>query len=166
MMWTASLPIATNPFMDDHLIYAMVIVGLWLIGNGHVWAAAGGTARSATRSPSSSRPPTSATGAPYPSRCSGGGAGHAAGGGGAGGDAAGACQEPGSVPLQPGPGLLLLPDGYPPDVIIDTRGRCGIGHTRSSPCGRGGPAPFPRNRPTIRVGCGMERRSTHGDDVP
>ena len=41
LMWTASLPIATNPFMDDHLVYALVIVGLWLIGNGHVWGAGG-----------------------------------------------------------------------------------------------------------------------------
>ncbi|MFC7479262.1 hypothetical protein ACFQX7_03185 [Luedemannella flava] len=28
MMWMASLPIATNPFLDDHIIYALVIVGL------------------------------------------------------------------------------------------------------------------------------------------
>lgn len=28
MMWMASLPITTNPFLDDHLIYALVIVAL------------------------------------------------------------------------------------------------------------------------------------------
>jgi thiosulfate dehydrogenase [quinone] large subunit len=28
MMWMASLPIATNPFLDEHLIYALVIIGL------------------------------------------------------------------------------------------------------------------------------------------
>jgi thiosulfate dehydrogenase [quinone] large subunit len=30
LMWMASLPIATNPFIDDHVIYALVIVGLAL----------------------------------------------------------------------------------------------------------------------------------------
>jgi thiosulfate dehydrogenase (quinone) large subunit len=35
MMWGASLPIATNPFMDDHLIYAMVIVALALMRMGN-----------------------------------------------------------------------------------------------------------------------------------
>jgi thiosulfate dehydrogenase (quinone) large subunit len=29
-MWTAVLPTANNPFMDDHLIYAGTIVGLAL----------------------------------------------------------------------------------------------------------------------------------------
>jgi len=44
LMWLASLPLKTNPFMDDHLIYGMVIVGLALIhagetfGLGKVWA--------------------------------------------------------------------------------------------------------------------------------
>jgi thiosulfate dehydrogenase [quinone] large subunit len=33
-MWAASLPITTNPFMDDHLIYAVVLVGLALIHAG------------------------------------------------------------------------------------------------------------------------------------
>jgi thiosulfate dehydrogenase [quinone] large subunit len=28
LMWMASLPIATNPFVDDHIIYALVIIGL------------------------------------------------------------------------------------------------------------------------------------------
>jgi thiosulfate dehydrogenase [quinone] large subunit len=28
MMWMASLPITTNPFIDDHLVYAVVLIGL------------------------------------------------------------------------------------------------------------------------------------------
>jgi thiosulfate dehydrogenase [quinone] large subunit len=34
LMWTAVLPPANNPFMDDHLIYAGTIVGLALIHAG------------------------------------------------------------------------------------------------------------------------------------
>jgi thiosulfate dehydrogenase (quinone) large subunit len=34
LMWTASLPPETNPFMDDHLVYALVLVALALIGAG------------------------------------------------------------------------------------------------------------------------------------
>ena len=34
LMWTAVLPPANNPFMDDHLIYAMVLVVLALLGAG------------------------------------------------------------------------------------------------------------------------------------
>lgn len=34
MMWTAVLPPANNPFMDDHLIYALVVVVLALAGAG------------------------------------------------------------------------------------------------------------------------------------
>jgi thiosulfate dehydrogenase [quinone] large subunit len=34
LMWTAVLPPANNPFMDDHLINALVIVGLALFGAG------------------------------------------------------------------------------------------------------------------------------------
>ncbi|GGO66772.1 hypothetical protein [Nonomuraea cavernae] len=30
MMWAAALPLTTNPFMDDHIIYAIVLVGLAL----------------------------------------------------------------------------------------------------------------------------------------
>jgi thiosulfate dehydrogenase [quinone] large subunit len=47
LMWTASLPVATNPFMDEHLIYAMVLVALALlhmgdtIGLGRMWADTG-----------------------------------------------------------------------------------------------------------------------------
>jgi thiosulfate dehydrogenase [quinone] large subunit len=43
-MWAASLPIATNPFVDEHLVYAIVIVGLALMhagdtmGLGKVWS--------------------------------------------------------------------------------------------------------------------------------
>lgn len=35
MMWTASLPLDNNPFMDDHLVYAGVLVGLALIHAGN-----------------------------------------------------------------------------------------------------------------------------------
>ncbi|TMQ90360.1 DoxX family membrane protein [Actinomadura soli] len=34
MMWTAVLPPDNNPFMDDHLIYAILIVGLALVSAG------------------------------------------------------------------------------------------------------------------------------------
>ncbi|GIH77831.1 hypothetical protein [Planobispora longispora] len=30
MMWAASLPLDTNPFMDDHIVYAIVLIGLAL----------------------------------------------------------------------------------------------------------------------------------------
>ncbi|MEU5882452.1 hypothetical protein [Spirillospora sp. NPDC047279] len=35
MMWTAVLPPENNPFMDDHLIYALVIIGLALVSAGN-----------------------------------------------------------------------------------------------------------------------------------
>ncbi|MFC5749069.1 hypothetical protein [Actinomadura rugatobispora] len=35
MMWSAVLPPENNPFMDDHLIYAIVLVGLALVSAGH-----------------------------------------------------------------------------------------------------------------------------------
>ena len=44
MMWTAVLPPASNPFMDDHLVYAAVLIVLALLGAGNtlglgrVWA--------------------------------------------------------------------------------------------------------------------------------
>jgi thiosulfate dehydrogenase [quinone] large subunit len=44
MMWTAVLPPASNPFMDDHLIYAAVLIVLALLGAGNtlglgrIWA--------------------------------------------------------------------------------------------------------------------------------
>jgi thiosulfate dehydrogenase [quinone] large subunit len=34
MMWTAVLPPENNPFMDDHLIYALVLAGLALVNAG------------------------------------------------------------------------------------------------------------------------------------
>ncbi len=34
-MWAAELPLATNPFMDEHIIYAIVLVGLALVGAGN-----------------------------------------------------------------------------------------------------------------------------------
>jgi thiosulfate dehydrogenase [quinone] large subunit len=44
MMWTAALPPANNPFMDDHLIYAGLLVALAMVGAGatlgfgRIWA--------------------------------------------------------------------------------------------------------------------------------
>ena len=43
-MWMASLPLDNNPFMDDHLVYAMVLIGLAAVhagdtlGLGRIWA--------------------------------------------------------------------------------------------------------------------------------
>ena len=37
LMWTAVLPPATNPFMDDHLIYAAVLIVLALLGAGNTF---------------------------------------------------------------------------------------------------------------------------------
>ena len=43
-MWMASLPLDNNPFMDDHLVYAVVLVGLAAVhagdtlGLGRLWA--------------------------------------------------------------------------------------------------------------------------------
>ncbi len=43
-MWMASLPLANNPFMDDHLVYAIVLIGLAAfhagdtLGLGRTWA--------------------------------------------------------------------------------------------------------------------------------
>jgi thiosulfate dehydrogenase (quinone) large subunit len=34
MMWSVVLPPDNNPFMDDHLVYAIVLVGLALVGAG------------------------------------------------------------------------------------------------------------------------------------
>lgn len=47
LMWLASLPIATNPFLDDHLIGAIVLIVLALtlsgdtLGLGKMWARTG-----------------------------------------------------------------------------------------------------------------------------
>jgi thiosulfate dehydrogenase (quinone) large subunit len=44
MMWSAVLPPASNPFMDDHLIYAAILIVLALLaagntlGFGRMWA--------------------------------------------------------------------------------------------------------------------------------
>jgi thiosulfate dehydrogenase [quinone] large subunit len=44
LMWTASLPLDNNPFLDDHLIYAGLLIGLALVkagetmGFGKIWA--------------------------------------------------------------------------------------------------------------------------------
>jgi thiosulfate dehydrogenase [quinone] large subunit len=35
LMWTASLPPDNNPFMDDHIIYALVLLGLAVVGAGN-----------------------------------------------------------------------------------------------------------------------------------
>ncbi|MGL4176272.1 MAG: hypothetical protein ACRCSN_09355 [Dermatophilaceae bacterium] len=37
MMWTAALPPENNPFMDDHLVYALVLVLLALAGAGRTF---------------------------------------------------------------------------------------------------------------------------------
>jgi thiosulfate dehydrogenase [quinone] large subunit len=37
LMWTAVLPPENNPFMDDHLIYALALVALALANAGHVF---------------------------------------------------------------------------------------------------------------------------------
>ncbi|MFI7643648.1 DoxX family membrane protein [Nonomuraea sp. NPDC049400] len=34
LMWAAELPLANNPFMDDHIIYSIVLVGLALANAG------------------------------------------------------------------------------------------------------------------------------------
>ncbi|QYC43435.1 hypothetical protein Nocox_29255 [Nonomuraea coxensis DSM 45129] len=34
LMWAAELPLTTNPFMDDHIIYSIVLVGLALANAG------------------------------------------------------------------------------------------------------------------------------------
>ena len=40
LMWLASLPIATNPLIDDHLIYAFVLWVLYLSAAGEHWGLA------------------------------------------------------------------------------------------------------------------------------
>jgi thiosulfate dehydrogenase (quinone) large subunit len=37
LMWAAGLPLETNPFLDEHLVYAIVLAGLALSGAGDVW---------------------------------------------------------------------------------------------------------------------------------
>jgi thiosulfate dehydrogenase (quinone) large subunit len=36
LMWAAELPLENNPFMDDHLVYAVVLVALAIFGAGRV----------------------------------------------------------------------------------------------------------------------------------
>ncbi len=47
MMWAAALPPANHIFMDDHLIYAMVLVGLVLVGAGRTLGIGGWWSRTA-----------------------------------------------------------------------------------------------------------------------
>lgn len=35
LMWTSALPPDNNPFMDDHIIYALVLLGLAVVGAGN-----------------------------------------------------------------------------------------------------------------------------------
>ncbi|WP_137121753.1 DoxX family membrane protein [Segeticoccus rhizosphaerae] len=37
LMWSAVLPPANNPFIDDHLIYALALIALALMGAGRTW---------------------------------------------------------------------------------------------------------------------------------
>lgn len=37
MMWAASLRLDNNPFMDDHVVYAIVLVALAIFGAGRTW---------------------------------------------------------------------------------------------------------------------------------
>lgn len=37
MMWTAVLPPEHHPFLDDHIIYSLVLVGLLLVNNRQKW---------------------------------------------------------------------------------------------------------------------------------
>jgi thiosulfate dehydrogenase (quinone) large subunit len=91
LMWTASLPLDNNPFMDDHLIYAGLLVGLAVVGAGDTlgFGKAWGRIPLVRRAPCSSRDdsparspgrrgarrpvrvPPAATGALRPSRSAG-----------------------------------------------------------------------------------------------
>lgn len=37
LMWAASLPLENHPFLDDHIVYALVLIGLALDHAGHTW---------------------------------------------------------------------------------------------------------------------------------
>ena len=37
LMWAAELRLENNPFMDDHIVYALVLVGLAIYGAGRTW---------------------------------------------------------------------------------------------------------------------------------
>ena len=37
LMWAASLRLENNPFMDDHIVYALVLIALAIFGAGRTW---------------------------------------------------------------------------------------------------------------------------------
>jgi len=37
LMWAAELPLENNPFMDDHIVYALVLTALAIYGAGRTW---------------------------------------------------------------------------------------------------------------------------------
>lgn len=37
LMWAAELPLENNPFMDDHIVYALVLGALAIYGAGRTW---------------------------------------------------------------------------------------------------------------------------------
>jgi len=37
LMWGAELPLENNPFMDDHIIYTVVLIALAVFGAGRTW---------------------------------------------------------------------------------------------------------------------------------
>ncbi|GAB1817589.1 DoxX family membrane protein [Herbidospora sp. RD11066] len=37
LMWGAALPLTTNPFLDDHIVYAIVLIGLAAGNAGDTW---------------------------------------------------------------------------------------------------------------------------------
>ena len=41
MMWLASLPLENNPFVDDHLVYALVVIALAAVGAGNHYGLGG-----------------------------------------------------------------------------------------------------------------------------
>ncbi|MEV7010296.1 hypothetical protein [Streptosporangium sp. NPDC051022] len=47
LMWAAALPLTTNPFMDDHLVYAIVLAGLALANAGDTLGAGAAWGRTA-----------------------------------------------------------------------------------------------------------------------
>ncbi len=47
LMWAAELPLANNPFMDEHLVYAAVLAGLALVGAGDTLGVGGWWGRTA-----------------------------------------------------------------------------------------------------------------------
>lgn len=37
LMWMALLPLDNHPFMDDHIVYALVLIGLWRVNDAQVF---------------------------------------------------------------------------------------------------------------------------------